>query len=515
MSACLCEAGGVSGGMISPQQYKKLMKSYQKVGKVSATALKAGMDRKTARRYLCGDALPPGEEQGVRHWRTHADAFASVWADVEGRLECEPGLQAKTLFAELQREHPGSFEQSQRRSFERRVRAWKECHGHERERFFVQEHRAGERLQVDWFCVKALGLGLRGEALPLKVVHVVLPCSNWEHARVCWSESYLSLKKGLQSALWALGGVPLECQSDQSSTATHALGKGLGGRGFNERYVSLLHHYGMLPRTIGVGKANQNGDVESLHGGLRSDLEQSLLLRGHRDFESMQSVEDWLGSVVEVRNAGRSEAVALERAHLRALPGLRLPEYEELEVRVNREGIVRVGKQGYSLPGRWIGVSLRVRVGETDVGFYHRGELVERLEKGRGDSGVRVNWRHVIGELMRKPGAFERWRHRESLFLSALWRAYYDGLKEKGSAGRAERDYLNTLHLVLEHGQEAVEEVLRQLGAAASLEAVRMGLGALSAGAPGGAAQPQLVVDLSAYDGLVQARTAEAEVGHG
>lgn len=501
--------------MISAQQYNKLMKSYQKDGKMGAAALKAGMDRKTARRYVSGAALPRGEGRARRHWRTHADAFAPVWAQVEARLSGEPGLQAKTLFAELQREHPGCFEAGQRRSFERRVRAWKEGHGPERERFFAQAHRAGERLQVDWFCVKGLGLSVGGEAVSLKVVHVVLPYSNWEHARVCWSESYLSLKKGLQSALWALGGVPLECQSDQSSTATHALGKGRAGRGFNERYVSLLGHYGMRARTIGVGKANQNGDVESLHGGLRSDMEQSLLLRGHRDFESMASLDVWLGGVVDGRNAGRGEAVAHERGHLRALAPLRLPEYEELEVRVNREGIVRVGKQGYSLPGRWIGVSLRVRVGETEVGFYHQGELVERLERLRGDSGVRVDWRHVIGELLRKPGAFERWRHRESLFLSALWRRYYDGLRETGSGGRAERDYLHTLHLVLEHGQEAVEGVLRRLGAQADLEAVRAGLGVLSPGKEAARAQAQLEADLSVYDGLLESRTAGGEVGHG
>jgi len=54
-----------------------------------------------------------------------------------------------------------------------------------------------------------------GQRLEHLLVHAVLPYSNWEWARVCYSESYLSLKRGLQSALVELGGCPRFCQTDQ------------------------------------------------------------------------------------------------------------------------------------------------------------------------------------------------------------------------------------------------------------------------------------------------------------
>src|SRR5215207_5024076 len=105
--------------MISPQQYRKVMKSYLKNKKVGRAAQQAGIDRKTARKYVQG-APGPEEPRAGRDWRTHPDAFVDVWREIEGQLQLEPGLQAKTLFAALQRRYPGKFLLRQRRSFERR-----------------------------------------------------------------------------------------------------------------------------------------------------------------------------------------------------------------------------------------------------------------------------------------------------------------------------------------------------------------------------------------------------------
>ena len=55
-----------------------------------------------------------------------------------------------------------------------------------------------------------------------------------------------------------------------------------------------MEHYGMKPRTIGVGEKEQNGDVEALNGVLKRRLEQQLLLRGSRDFESRRAYEGWV-----------------------------------------------------------------------------------------------------------------------------------------------------------------------------------------------------------------------------
>ena len=186
--------------MISSQQYRKLMRSYQQSENLSTSALRAGVDRKTARKYAIEGSPGPEEPRLARQWRTRPDAFAEVWPQVEEELRREPELEAKVLFEQVLEEHRSQFDRRQRRTFERRVRAWKLEHGPERELFFCQQHQPGERLQLDWFHASELEVRIGHEGLEHLLVHVVLPYSNWEWARVCYSESFLSLKRGLQCA---------------------------------------------------------------------------------------------------------------------------------------------------------------------------------------------------------------------------------------------------------------------------------------------------------------------------
>ena len=60
-------------------------------------------------------------------------------------------------------------------------------------------------------------------------------------------------------------------------------------REFNEQFASLCEHYGLVPRTIGIDRPNENGDVESSNGHLKRRLRQHLLLRGSRDFDQKRT----------------------------------------------------------------------------------------------------------------------------------------------------------------------------------------------------------------------------------
>ena len=476
------------------------MKHYRTNPNISQSAIKAGIDRNTASKYIHG-AAGPQEEQSQRQWRTHRDAFCEDWPLIEEMLFREPGLQAKVLFEQLLERAPGKFSRRQRRSFERRVRAWKRRHGAEPELFFSQEHRPAERLQLDWMYCDSLAIEI-GEALfEHLLVHVVLPYSNWEWARVCYSESYLSLKRGLQSALVELGGCPLFCQTDQSSTATHVRGRSeqrRSGREYNERYLGLLAHYGLEPALIGVGQPHENGDVETAHGHLRSAIDQALRLRGNRRFASVAQYEGFLFELLNKRNATRGERFEQERQLLRALPSTRWPEYEEEPVPVSRQALARVGKQAYSVPARYAGERLRVRIWETELEFIWNGKLIERTERRRGKPGVFINWRHVIVALLRKPGAFKGWRYREAMFPNVRWRALYDLVCQRYSPGRAEREYLGILALGLEHRLEHLEAVIEQLGTEVSLDAMRRHFCP-----PNNIVQMSFAVDLQAYDQLL------------
>jgi ABC-type dipeptide/oligopeptide/nickel transport system ATPase subunit len=95
------------------------------------------MDEKTARKYRRLGKLP-SDIKAEHTWRTREDPFSEVWKEVKEKLEINPGLEAKTLFEDLQRRYPGQFADGQLRTLQRRVKIWRALEGPPKEVFFPQ-----------------------------------------------------------------------------------------------------------------------------------------------------------------------------------------------------------------------------------------------------------------------------------------------------------------------------------------------------------------------------------------
>jgi transposase InsO family protein len=434
------------------------MKEYQSTGNVTLSAMKADISRPTARKYL--EAQQPPDQLQVKHtWRTRPDPLAAVWPEAEAMLRDAPELEAKTLFEHFQGREPWNIQACHLRTFQRRVAQWRLQNGPDKEVFFAQERVAGKALQLDWTHALELGITIGGEPYDHLLCHVVLPFSNWEWATRCRSESLLSLRHGLQEALQRLGKAPLELQVDNSSAATHQIGRG-EERAFNQEFVSICEHYGLKPRTIGIGCPNENGDVESGNGHLKRRLKQHLLLRGSRDFSSEAEYDRFCAGVLEQANGGRGQRLAEELAVMKTLPPTRLSEYEEMYCTVSKFSTIRVKKVGYSVPARWIGREVKVEVHENELKIYAGRELLLTLPRQGGDRGVVLDYRHVIDHLLRKPGAFEEYRYRQELFLTPVYRQAYDRLIAEQGQRRGTLEYLRLLKLTAETSPGEVEMML-------------------------------------------------------
>ena len=446
--------------MINQQQLTRLVTAYQRKGNLSMSAMKAGMDRKTARKYLDRGTVELAEP-GPRTWRTRADPLERVWAQAKEYLRAAPELEAKALFEHLLGIPGDALAEGQLRTFQRRVREWRLEHGEEPEVIFAQEHRPGEVMQVDWTHATELAVSIAGKPLDHLLCHAVLPYSNWQWAMRCQSESLLSVRQGLQTALHRLGKVPGQLQIDNSSAATHQISVG-GKREFNAEFLSLVAHYGLEPRTIGIGCPNQNGDVESHNGHLKRRLTQHLLLRGSRDFRSESDYDQFVAGVLVQANSGRREKVAEELLVMRELPPTRLNDYDEVDCRVSSHSTIRVKQVTYSVPARFIGRRLRARVTEQAVRVYHGSQCVEEMVRSKGRRAV-IDYRHVIQALLRKPGAFARYRHREELFPNATYRRAHDKLVRDHGQRSGELEYLRLLKLTAELGVSAIDGWLGEL----------------------------------------------------
>ena len=445
--------------MVTDKQVKRLFQLMQRENTLSMAATKAGLDEKTARKYLKAKKLP-SELHRPRTWRTHDDIFADVWDEVRKKLELNPGLEAKTLFQDLQRRYTGRFADGQLRSFQRRVKHWRATEGPPKEVFFEQRYRPGERSQSDFTSMNRLGVTIQGEPFDHLIYHFVLPYSNWETGTICFSESFETLSEGLQNALWELGVVPLMHQTDRLSTAVN---KDTHPEVFTRRYKALLAHYSIEPLRTQAASPHENGDVEQRHHRFKRAVEQSLMLRSSHDFDSREHYQLFLRKLFDQLNAGRQARLAEELKRLRALPARRLESCRApIEVRVSQGSTIRVLGNTYSVDSRLTGERVKVKLFVEHLEVWYGQRCLHRIERLRGKGRNRIDYRHIIDWLVRKPGAFANYRYREELFPSHRFRMAYDLLR-RSRPHRADKDYLRLLHLAARQNEAAVDDVLRYL----------------------------------------------------
>jgi hypothetical protein len=416
------------------------------------------MDAKTARKYRRLGRLP-SELGPVPRWRTRPDPFVGVWGEIRELLGANAGLEAKTIFEYLQRNNPGDFQDGQLRTLQRKVKNWRATDGPGREVFFSQQHHPGRLGASDFTHMEELEVTIQGQSFPHLIYHFVLTYSNWEAGTVCFSESFESLSEGLQNALWELGKAPERHRTDRLSTAVNNT---VRPAEFTDRYEGLMRYYGLTGEKIQAGHGNENGDVEQRHHRFKRAVEQELLLRGSRDFASAVEYQRFLQALFVRLNAGRKQRLGEEMALMRELPERRMESAKRERVKVDSGSLIYVDRNVYSVPSRLIGEIVEARMTIDQVEVWYGQRKVAEMPRLRGRRKHRVDYRHIIDWLVRKPGAFENYRYRDELFPTSRFRMAFDALEERHGV-RGGKEYLLILELAAKESEAKVDEALRTL----------------------------------------------------
>jgi hypothetical protein len=446
--------------MVTDKQVRILMKALQTEETKITAAAKAGMDEKTARKYERSGKLP--SEVKVEHnWRNREDPFAEIWPEISGQLELNPGLEAKTIFDHIQRKYPGKYKDGQLRTLQRRIKVWRALEGPPKEVFFPQIYYPGDLCQSDFTYMNKLNVTISGQRFNHLIYHFVLPYSNWETGTICFSESFESLSEGLQNALWELGGVPLRHRTDRLTAAVQNPAH-IKRDEFTRRYSALMRHYSLEGRMIQTGKPHENGDIEQRHYRFKRALEQSLMLRGSRDFNSREEYSAFLIKLFSQLNAGRMKRFLEELKVLRRLPLNRFDSCKRFNTKVGPSSTIRVSHNVYSVHSRLIGEVVNIRLYAEYFEIWYAQKCVDKIPRLRGSDRHHIQYRHIIDWLVRKPGAFENYRYRKDLFPSHRFRMAYDSLKKRNTQ-RSHKEYLKILHLAAKDSESSVDQALGYL----------------------------------------------------
>lgn len=435
----------------------ELYMTYRKGDPAVLASAKAGFSPSTGYR-IESDPRPPSQKR-KRRGRRRPDPLAGIFEEeIVPLLQATPGLRAVALYEEMMRRHP-ELHPGVRRTLERRVRAWKAKHGPDREIIFRQKHEPGRRGLSDFTDATGLGVTVAGKPLAHKLYHFRLEYSGFCHAAVVLGgESFVALAGGLQDALWALGGCPKEHRTDSLSAAFRNLK--LDARDdVTRRYEMLMADYGMEASRNNRGLAHENGSVEGPHGHLKRAVGDALLLRGSRDFETIEDYRALLATVVSRRNARNRERIDAERQVLRPLPKGRSDGFEETLVRVTRTGGFSLRRVFYTVPSRLVGHRLRVRLYDDRLVLFAGTDELMTLPRGHagpgGQRGRVIDFRHVLPSLRRKPMALLNWIWRDGLFPRDAYRRTFEALLEDLDDRKACRRMVDLLALAHDHCCEA------------------------------------------------------------
>jgi len=491
--------------MITDQQVRILRLKLKQGHTQQAAAAAAAMSERSARKYKDGP-LPSLRTQ-PRHWRTRTDPFEHVFDEhLVPLLQADRAgdLRAPTLLAMLNDRTDFDFPPSTLRTLQRLIARWRSLHGPAKTVVFEQLHPPGREASIDFTHASTLGVTINLEPLDHLLFTFKLSHSGWTWLNLAPSESFEALVAGVQGALFALGGVPHVLHHDNLSAATHELRK-TKGRKLNARFQDFCDHFGLESVRINPGQSHENGVVERAHSTLKSCLRQQLILRGHADFDSPEAYLEWARGCL-ARHINTPDVLEKRDAELelmKTLPAHRYPEYSEYQLKIRRTSTIKLVRHHYSLPSRLIGQRVCARVFPAHIEVWLGQAQVASFPRSRGNTPqAHIDYRHVIDSLVRKPGAFARYKWRAELFPSLTFRRAYDAMVAQSNT-RADPEYVRILALAARTMESSVEvalELLLESGERIELMSVE----ALVVGAkPEIPDVAEVRLDLSQYDALL------------
>ena len=487
-----------------------------------------GISVRSAQRIDRGElqASRQQQRQRGRNWRTRADPLAEVWDSVlVPMLQKAPQLEPQTLLLHLEQTFPDQEWYRRKRTLQRRVEQWKALHGPALGVMFLQHHQPGVTGISDFTLLKGEPITVAGVAFEHRLFHFRVPYSGWCHVEVIHGgESFVALAEALQNALVACGGVPAEHRTD-SLSACYRNRDGSYAGDYTSRYRELCAHLGVIATRNNRGIAHENGAIEGPHRHWKHRLEQQLLQRGSRDFATEAEYRQLVARVTATLNS-RSEVkgrLEIEQLHLQPLPIERFADYDPLVVRVRSTSTIEVRSVTYSVPSRLIGQQLTVHLHHDRLDLFLRSHYLEtlpRLHRRAGESGPwrRIDFRHVIESLRRKPRALLRAQLQDDILPGENWRQLWRALLAALPPDEAAKVMVDALHVAARTDDlSAVERYLRRAlrSGELSLSSLRDHYGLRP---PRGlTAMPQLDIPehtLSSYDELLGGAPQPASIGH-
>ena len=425
----------MSGRWLTKKQVEIYMNCRYEGKTQEQSSAKADISERSGRKIEKGLREDPHLKH--RAWRTRKDPLGAIWStEIIPLLKSNSSFQPLTLLEHIQLTHGVEhYPDSILRTLQRRVKDWRYQEGPAQEVMFSQKHYPGRQALSDFTEFNDITITIKGVPFSHKLYHFRLMFSGWSYVQIIQGgESYAALSEGLQNALWLLGGSPLEHRTDSLSAAF----KNLTVHAHEDQttqYTELCSNLGMKATRNNKGVSHENGGIESPHGHVKNRIRQAFLLRGSYDFKSVEAYQSWIEEIVSRHNARNAKKVVIELPALQPLPNFKSANFRVYSAKVSTSSTIKVTTSLYSVPSKLIGACLQVHQYHDHLDCYHGSQFIMRIDRVFGEGKKRrakkIDYRHVIDSLVKKPGAFYNYQHRDALFPTDVYQSIWRILDSK------------------------------------------------------------------------------------
>lgn len=394
------------------EQFAAIRRDHRVEGlSIRALADKHRVHRRTVRQAL-GSAMPPARKTPLRV----APRLEPFRAAIDDMLRSDldaPKKQrhtARRVLARLVDEHDAahlSYSTVRDHVRKRRPQIAAEAGRALEVGFVPQTHPPGAEGEVDFH---DLWVVLAGVKTKTALFTMRLSFSGRAAHRAFATAGQEAFLEGHVYSFERLGGVPVEkIRYDNLNSAVKQVLFGRS-RQENERWIAFRSHYGFEAWYCQPGHqgSHEKGGVEGEGGRFRRNHCVPMPV-----VDSIDDLNALLAAADDAddhrRIANRSNSVGrdweVEKLSLRPVVGEPFDTTLTLTPRVDRYAQVMVRCNQYSVPARFIGHRLRVKLSASAVTVYDRSTVVARHQRAVGKGAKVLDLDHYLEILARKPGA--------------------------------------------------------------------------------------------------------------
>ena len=265
------------------------------------------------------------------------------------------------------------------------------------EAFVAQRYDYGQRFEYDFGEVK---LYIAGRLRRIQMAVMCAPASDVKFALLYDNQKQDVFLDSQVRFFEFMGGTFEEGAYDNMRNVVRKF-IGRNEKDLNPGLLNLAAYYAFAVNVTNCFAGWEKGSVESSVKAVRNKA-----FATEYRFDTLEDAQAHLDAVLAEMNADKD--IAAERAALRPLP----PRYETADVReraaVDKYACVTVDKNRYSVPEGLVGKEVKVKAYPNEIVAVHRGEVVARHARMEGSGGMRLDIRHYLDTLRRKPGALAR-----------------------------------------------------------------------------------------------------------